>query len=195
MARRKPAPRRRAPPRGRVRQKHRSGAPWWLWVVAVVVLGGFGYFLYRLSSDLPEASDQARKKPVENRFAEPAKPEAGGARKREPRFTFYTLLPEKEVVVPEGEVRTIRREEHLGHAPKGEYFIQAGSFRNVTDADRLRAQLALLGVESRIQRAEVKDAVWYRVRLGPFASMTEVEKIRSRLRKHRIDSVVHTVKR
>ncbi len=193
MARRKPASLRRAPPRGRGGGKRRNGAPLWLWVMAALALGGFGYFLYWLSTDLPESPGRAR--PPADEVAATAEPETGAAKKREPRFTFYTLLPEKEVVVPEGEVRTLRREEHLGRAPRGGYFIQAGSFRQMSDADRLKARLALLGVESRIERAEVKGAVWYRVRLGPFASMTEVERVRSRLRRHRIDSVVHTVKR
>ena len=193
MARRKPTSLRRAPPRGRARGKRRSGAPLWLWVVAALTLGGFGYFLYWLSTDLPETP--AKTRPAVDRAAASAEPKTETAKKREPRFTFYTLLPEKEVVVPEGEVRTLRREEHLGRAPRGGYFIQAGSFRRMADADRLKARLALLGVESRIERAEVKGAVWYRVRLGPFASMTEVERVRSRLRRHRIDSVVHTVKR
>jgi len=193
MVRRKPASPRRVPPRGRTGGKRRNGAPLWLWVVAALALGGFGYFLYWLSTGLPEPPGRAR--PPTDEVAATAEPKAGAAKKREPRFTFYTLLPEKEVVVPEGEVRTLRREEHLGRAPRGEYFIQAGSFRRMADADRLKARLALLGVESRIERAEVKGAVWYRVRLGPFASMTEVERVRSRLRKHRIDSVVHIVKR
>ncbi len=191
MARRKPASPRRSPPRGRARGKRRSGAPVWLWVAAAVVLAGFGYFLYWLSTGSPETPAKARPAAPS---AEP-KAEAVTVKKREPRFTFYTLLPEKEVVVPEGEIRTIRREEHLGRARRGEYFVQAGSFRRMSDADRLKARLALLGVESRIERAEVKGAVWYRVRLGPFTSMTEVERVRARLRKHRIDSVVHTVKR
>ncbi len=165
--------------------------------MAVMVLGAFGYFLYWLSTDLPEPTRQARKASAGKRLAKPVQPktESKTAEKREPRFTFYTLLPEKEVIVPEGEVRTLKREERLGRTPEGEYFIQAGSFRQAADADRLKARLALLGVESRIEKAEVKGAVWYRVRLGPFTSMNQVAKIRARLRKHRIDSVVHTVKR
>lgn len=164
--------------------------PWWLWGVVLVVLGGFGYFLYYLSQEAPPVP-AAKKPPVAPRPKAAKKEEKA----KEPRFTFYTLLPEKEVIVPEGEVRTRKREEQLGRASKGRYFVQAGSFRSFRDADRLKAQLALLGVEARVDRAQVRGATWYRVRLGPFTSMTEVERIRTRLRRHRIDSVVQTAKR
>ncbi|BCX80799.1 hypothetical protein MIT9_P0375 [Methylomarinovum caldicuralii] len=188
MARR-PPPRRRPVSRSRRPPRRERRVPWWLWGAVLVVLGGLGYFLYYLSREAPPAP--AEKKPQ----ATPRPKAAEGGKAKEPRFTFYTLLPEKEVIVPEGEVRTRKREEQLGRAAKGRYFVQAGSFRSLRDADRLKAQLALLGVESRVEPAQVRGATWYRVRLGPFTSMTEVERIRARLRRHRIDSVVQTAKR
>lgn len=191
MVRRKPV--RRSPSRGRPRPSKRRRAPWWLWLLALVVLGGFGYFLYYLSTGLPEPLKPARKEP--STPSRSTKVQLEKPERQEPRFTFYTLLPEKEVIIPEGEVRLRKREEHLGRVPRGHYFIQAGSFRSLRDADRLKAQLALLGLESRIEKAEIQGTVWHRVRLGPFTSMTEVEKIRDRLRKYRIDSVVQTAKR
>ena len=179
MARRPPPRRRTAPRRPPPRQRR---APWWLWAVVLGVVGGFGYFLYVLSRQAPVAEP-------------PPKPKAPPGEAKGPRFTFYTLLPKKEVIVPEGEVRIRKREERLGRAAKGRYFIQAGSFRSFRDADRLKARLALLGVESRVETAKIRGTTWYRVRLGPFSTMTEVERIRARLRDHRIDSVVQTARR
>ncbi len=191
MARKSSTSRRRSSTNNRRRaQRDQHAAPWWMWSLGALILGAFGYFLYWLSVGTPATSLPKREKEI---IAKPAAktPE----KKKEPRFTFYTILPEKEVIVPEGEVKVRKRQEHLGQKPSGHYFIQAGSFRTHADADRLKAQLALLGVQARIEQAKVKGSVWHRVRMGPFASMTEVESLRSRLRKHRIDSVVQTAKR
>ncbi len=198
---RKPVSSRRRPSSGRapVRRKiprERQVAPWWQWLLGAVVIGGFGYFLYGLSTGPSPEPETETEKPVAAKPKTEQKPETRSQpRKEEPRFTFYTILPEKEVIVPEGEVKVRKRQERLGRKLQGRYFIQAGSFRTHDDADRLKARLALLGVEARIQRAQVKGALWHRVRMGPFASMNEVESIRSRLRKHHIDSVVQTAKR
>jgi cell division protein FtsN len=49
------------------------------------------------------------------------------------------------------------------------YFVQAGSFQNVGDAEKLKAKLAFSGLEASIQTANIPDkGVWYRVRLGPY---------------------------
>ena len=198
---RKPAPRRRKPAsrtRPPVRRDgvgERRVAPWWQWLLGALVIGGFGYFLYTLSvapAPLPEA--EAEKPVAAKPKAAPGPKTESEPKKASPRFTFYTILPEKEVVVPEGEVKARKRQERLGRKPAGRYFIQAGSFRSHGDADRLKARLALLGVEARIQQARVKGTLWHRVKMGPFASMNEVERIRARLRKYHIDSVVQTAR-
>ncbi|MDO8990448.1 MAG: SPOR domain-containing protein [Sideroxyarcus sp.] len=55
-------------------------------------------------------------------------------------------------------------------APKDLYFVQAGSFQNVGDAEKLKAKLAFSGFEANIQEAAIPDkGVWHRVRLGPFS--------------------------
>jgi cell division protein FtsN len=49
------------------------------------------------------------------------------------------------------------------------YFVQAGSFQNVSDAEKLKAKLAFSGFEAGIQTATIPDkGVWHRVRLGPY---------------------------
>jgi cell division protein FtsN len=50
------------------------------------------------------------------------------------------------------------------------YYVQAGSFQNVGDAEKLKAKLAFSGFEANIQTAAIPDkGVWHRVRLGPFS--------------------------
>jgi Cell division protein len=110
-----------------------------------------------------------------------------------PQFDFYTILPEKEVIVPDHEINTRTREERVGQAKTANYILQAGSFREFKDADNLRAKLALMGIESKVEKAKVGAVVWNRVKMGPYAQMTSVSTIRARLRENGIDVIVMEV--
>src|SRR6266404_929607 len=72
----------------------------------------------------------------------------------------------------------------------GVYVLQAGSYRNETDADRVRAQLALQGVDARVQRVAVDADVWHRVRIGPISNLDELNKVRRQLRAAEVDALV-----
>jgi cell division protein FtsN len=109
---------------------------------------------------------------------------------KQPRFDFYTLLPEKEVVVPDYEINTRTREERVGKAKEAHYIMQAGSFKSFKEADQLRAKLGLLGIESKVHKAKVGNVIWYRVKIGPYARMTSISAIKSRLRQNGIDVIV-----
>ena len=69
-------------------------------------------------------------------------------------------------------------------------YLQAGSFQNAGEADNQKARLALMGVEARIQQVMLQDKVWYRVRLGPYHKMDEVNHLRADLAKQGIDANV-----
>ena len=68
------------------------------------------------------------------------------------------------------------------------YFLQVGAFRVVEEADRMRARLAFLGFEASIYKKNKKGNVFYRVRLGPFSSSEELNKIKFRLNKNNVKS-------
>jgi cell division protein FtsN len=70
------------------------------------------------------------------------------------------------------------------------YVLQAGSYRNEADADRVRAQLALQGVDARVQRVAVDTDVWHRVRIGPISNLDELNKVRRQLRAAEVDALV-----
>ena len=111
-----------------------------------------------------------------------------------PRFEFYTLLPEMEVVV-ETEAfkpRAGKRRESVEPPPlAGAHVLQAGSFRSYGEAHALKASLALLGLESVIQTVSIDgEQTWHRVRLGPFTRRDELEDARRQLADHQIDAVV-----
>mgnify|MGYP001824929284 FL=1 len=122
----------------------------------------------------------------ENRVTTPP-PATPPATKEEPRFTFYELLPNFEVVTPDEEPVTAVDATPEAIEEPGTYVLQAGSFSTHTDADRRRAELALHGIQSHIQRVKVNDKNYHRVYIGPVDDLDELNMLRSRLRAAQID--------
>lgn len=108
--------------------------------------------------------------------------------KKEQRFTFYDILPAAEVVVPENAPASpAESAPPQAVIEPGVYVLQAGSFSTNADADRRRAQLALQGIESHIQRVQVNERDYHRVYIGPTEDLDELNMLRSRLRDAKID--------
>ena len=133
-----------------------------------------------------------------------------------PQFDFYTILPEKAVVVPDQEITARAREERINvnvapvdiaqpidstiDAPVASvapvtkststYIMQAGSFKDANDAEKMRTNLASMGIEARIERAKVGEVVWNRIKIGPYSQMSSVSSVRARLRQNGIDVIV-----
>lgn len=188
-----------APQRGGGRQTSSRGLPGWLWLLVGIAVGfvaAAGWYVTRpnASAEVAEAGDP------------PAK--AGSGRKKivippkeKPRFEFYGLLPEYEVVVP----RESLREGQKPPAPKtadakppGRYLIQVGSFRERPEAEQLRAQLSLLDVQSRVEKVTVDNGsaagqTWYRVRIGPETDQRRVDAVMARLEENEIKALVMMV--
>ena len=115
----------------------------------------------------------------------------------EKRFQFYDILPGKAEAKVDPAAATAKPDQKEGKegkekesAAKETIFLQAGSFQTPGDADNQKAKLALLGMEASIQQVMLQDKVWYRVRLGPYAKIDEVNKIRSELAKQGIEAAV-----
>ena len=115
-----------------------------------------------------------------------------------PKFDFYRILPGSEEPVTEKEIRERQRASAKGgqqDAAKDVYFIQAGSFQNPAEADNQKARLAILGYESSVEPANLPDkGTWYRVRLGPYAKVEEINKVRQALAQNGIDASLVKVK-
>src|SRR5690625_4391521 len=119
----------------------------------------------------PPAAPSGRDEPP---IAEQPAEKAGRA------YDFFTVLPEREVVVPREELAKRARERS----------DQAGSFRDESDADGLRAQLILLGLDARTQSVTVDGDTWHRVRVGPYDSAREADGARRRLQENGHDAIV-----
>lgn len=101
-----------------------------------------------------------------------------------PRFDFYKILPgAEEAKVPKApETQT---------KPVDRLWLQAGAFTNESDAENLRARLALSGWEASVQMATLPDkSVRYRVRLGPYDNTDELNRIKTDLGKNGFDVAV-----
>jgi cell division protein FtsN len=191
--------------------RRKESAPGWLWMllgigIGLVIAGGVYYRTAWQPSEPKRAPQPAAANGVATPpAATPGKPAAQNKGRAAPsaavaatpvatpdrRFEFYDILPQYEVVVPEVEsvvgagaarVKPIQE--------PGSYVLQAGSFGAAADADKVKASIALLGVESRIQRVTVDDAVFHRVRIGPIRDLAELNRVRKRLHDAHIDAVV-----
>lgn len=151
--------------------------------LAFVYLGGKGH-------RAPEVADAPRPDPHR---AAPAAAEAGGAGsgKSAEKYDFYQMLPNFEVVVPEKD-KDVKRD--LPAAARverpGVYVLQAGSYRNESDAERVRAQLAREGIDAKVQRVAVDTDVWHRVRIGPISNLDVLNKMRKQLQAAEVDALV-----
>lgn len=133
-----------------------------------------------------------RKAPSQDK--KPAETGAGRAPEtqppQEPRFTFYKILAEKEVIIAEHEIKTMKREESQGKKPETAYLLQAGSFTSQQDAEKVKARLAEIKVKAKLEKISLDNTAWYRVKIGPYATLADADKVRQYLRTHKIDSVV-----
>ena len=120
----------------------------------------------------------------------PADPDAGTAQASE-KYDFYQMLPNFEVVVPEKE-KDVKRD--LPATAKierpGVYVLQAGSYRNESDADRVAQQLSKEGIDAKVQRVAVDTDVWHRVRIGPITKLDELNKLRKQLQAAEVEAIV-----
>ena len=134
---------------------------------------------------LPQGGPAEAKAPV-------PKPAAKTADK--PRFDFYKILPGGEEPVSDRELRErLRAAAAAKSAPAAAsqdvYFIQAGAFQNPADADNQKARLAILGFESNVEPTNLPDkGTFYRVRMGPYTKIDELNKVRQALAQNGIDA-------
>jgi cell division protein FtsN len=177
---RKPAPR-----------KKQQEYPGWMWMLFGLGIGlSVALAIYMKDREPGIATRPAEPTPASmasniddnNEEATPAAEEPP-----ERRFDFYDMLPNFEVIIPEQEPDVRPDMGPQAVEQPGVYVLQAGSFTDYGDADRRRAQLALQGIESRIQRVTIDDKTYHRVRIGPTRDLDELNQLRSRLHEAQID--------
>ena len=141
---------------------------------------------HKAAADAPDAP-----RPDPHRVVRAEAEAASATGKAAEKYDFYQMLPNFEVVVPEKD-KDVKRD--LPSAAKierpGVYVLQAGTYRKEADANRVRAQLALQGIEAKVQRVAVDADVWHRVRIGPISNLDELNKLRRQLQAADVDALV-----
>lgn len=119
-----------------------------------------------------------------------------------PRFDFYTILPEQEAFVPNineplptertnPTTKTAKQTEQQATSPKATFFLQTGSFREYSEAHKLKGELVLAGLNVKIQTVTLDSGeTWHRVQVGPFQSERALAKAQNALAKIDIDSMI-----
>ncbi|MEQ1440667.1 SPOR domain-containing protein [Fontimonas sp. SYSU GA230001] len=190
---------RRQQARGRGGGGSGGGMPGWIWLAAGLSMGlAVAAFVY---VSRPPAQSLMPTEPVAQ-----ARPEATPGKsksaaiplppKEKPRFTFYEILRDQEVVVPKEQVQSPAPPgAPKAAAGEGSFVIQVASYRSQAEAERRKASLALIGIESRIESITIdgKDT-YYRVRIGPESNWSRVQGTMARLDENGIDALLIKLK-
>jgi cell division protein FtsN len=178
----------------RTRRGKAQGFSGWMGVLCGLALGlavaGIVYIKdHRPDAQVLKAAKAEKKKP---HGGEPVDADAADSAAESPAksFAFYDQLPKFEVVVPEKEKDVRPDIKPVPETRRGTYVLQAGSYKSFADADRVRAQLALQGVESKVQKVSVDNDTWHRIRIGPISKLDELNRLRQILRKADVDVLV-----
>lgn len=138
------------------------------------------------------------------------------------RFKFYELLPNLEIIPfvdpkpAPGQARSSRPRNEPATAPRPaptsgsrpvpppradtpngneRYWIQAGSFRNASDAESQRVHLILLGFAPRVETASIPGkGTFHRVKIGPLSTSAKARDAMQRLAEDGVDSYVQREK-
>jgi cell division protein FtsN len=153
----------------------------------------------KAAKDAPKAADKPPEKAGD--------PKKASAKDTRPRFEFYQILPgDKEVT--DKEIKAAKavppKAPPVAEAPKpgssprspkafsGEvYWLQAGAFGSETDAENLKAKIALVGLEATVRPVNVPDkGTLYRVRLGPYQSLDDANRIKGALSQNGVGAAI-----
>lgn len=166
-----------------------SNVPGWVWIFTPLVVCAFIAFLFYLST-LPSG-----KAPIE--ALKDAADELG---KHKPAqvddYEFYRLLEQKEVHSPDVSTykstpkKSVENTAATTSTSSQKFRLQAGSFRNITDADRLKATLTLNGMNVQIESADIRGEPWYRVFVGPFSDRSKMNAAQDSLAGMNIQTIV-----
>jgi len=196
--RKKTTRRRRKPSRaGASRQEERQSAIWLGLIVGLAIGLLIAFLIYLKQSDeSPKTAETASTTQPPQKAKQAQKSEELTVPTVEAKYEFYKILPNQTVDVPTGEYMgkeksTIEVQPIAKPAISIEGFtLQAGSFRRSSDADRRKAQLAMLGYEARVDKVRVHDGSTHRVIMGPFATADKANQVKAQLQKQKIQTMV-----
>lgn len=165
--------------------------PWWIWFLGGLFCGLGLSALVLMKQWAPQLRGG------EAQVAKPAAPaDAPATNPDKPKYDFYSVLPEMEVVVPDAEVKSAATTPATADAQATttnttqRFMLQAGSFRTSADADALKARLTMMNVGPiSVQNVSINGAQYFRVRVGPFADLRGVDAAKRSLEANGINAI------
>lgn len=165
-------------------------------VMGLAVAGGVAWYILKKNPNAfsdkehHEVRQEVTPEPAPVAAQPPAAPDAAsnvGATQQ--HFEFYKVLTDKSdsTVQPKAAQRPVpaARPEPVPAQTNETYYVQAGSFPNEGDAEKLKAKLTLLGLEASIQSANIPDkGLYHRVRLGPIRGSAELSRVMGLLKQN-----------
>lgn len=173
--------------RKRKKKSREDDYPAWAWMLFGLAIGlavAFAIYINDRAPGVPLRPVAEQPSSIDNNSEQGNIEQEAPAK---PRFDFYDLLPNFEVIIPEQEPDVRIESGPQAVVDPGVYVLQAGSFTEYKDADRRRATLAMQGIESKIQRVMIDDKTYHRVRIGPIDDLDQLNVLRSLLREAEID--------
>ena len=186
--------------KSRTTHKKKKSLPGFVWLLSGLAIGLFVAFIIYLDKQ-PESNkdfssamqhELEKLKQIKSKTANNTKEPV---EKKEQKFNFYTILPELEVLIPESETRPSETKNKLkSNSNTKQYILQVGSFQNLSDAEKLKANLALLGIVADIQHVTVNNQAWHRVRSGPYFEKEQLYRDQNHLKKNEIHGITIELK-
>ncbi len=173
--------------RQRRRKTRKEEYPGWVWMMFGLTIGLSVAIAIYINDRSPGVAVEPLAQPPANIDNNSEQARSQPEKPPRSRFDFYSMLPNFEVIIPEQEPDVRADSGPQAVVKPGVYVLQAGSFTEYKDADRRRANLAMQGIESKIQRVTIDDKTYHRVRIGPIDDLDELNVLRSRLRQAQID--------
>ncbi|MGD9164634.1 MAG: SPOR domain-containing protein [Chromatiales bacterium] len=185
---------------GPKKKKGKSNTSCGIWFFGGAIVGAFvvGLLWLKLGADLGSGQIPGMSQPKSS----PSKSKSDTPK---PTFEFYTILPEMEVVIPDEELMAPEPPESRSSArveapapvqtQETAYILQMGSFRKYQDADRMKAKLALIGIEAEIQKVSINNRdTFHRVRSGPYRGQRQLNAVRNLAKENNIATLVIKLK-
>lgn len=124
-------------------------------------------------------------------------PEPAGVQSERPdetHFAYFRLLEDREKRIPESTISEEQRNIRLGKAPtQGEFSLLVGTYKTREMAESVRDQLhAFNALKPKMEEVTLEFSSWYRLKLGPYGNLKDVNQVRLFLRDHGIDSIIET---
>ncbi|MGE3318394.1 MAG: SPOR domain-containing protein [Candidatus Berkiella sp.] len=173
--------------------------PMWAWMIAGLALGltlaAMLYWKLNAKHQLPQVATISIEE-VGQHGTTKQQVSAESQDEKSNRFDFYTVLPNMTMDIPEStpapaatKPNTVIAEapstptiDLATQTPAKDFIVQVGAFRTIGQAEELKAQLALSGVQASVQTFERSPAeIWHRVYIGPFANKQEALALQQQL--------------